>query len=497
MLRDTATGLVQNIDPSLLGASSYTFTNGLTDSSGTVKLGGTLTAATTITGDNNDFEITGVSAGNLSAVGWGITASGSNLQLISSGDDIILNAGSEIDINASGSITLEALDSIRIWPPLGRIHIDTLAAASNMTNKRVMTWDTVTKRWEQIAKDSVGAGGADGYVDNATFNTTTNYLTLEQTNAADVSVRIPPSYIVNPINADSLTRIVNDSTLMVKAVVIADTDPVEVTTVRNDSLNTHTIAIRQTFLDSIRNGDFGGGTPGGSTKQIQYNNAGSFGGAAGFEYQSGSSPNVTITGQNAAHVPLYVKGIGSTQTADLFRVMRYDDSAMFRIAANGSVTLGPQYDYVNAHHAPEHVFKYSNSGYTGGIKIRNHNSGSEVRLHTVNNGLYLTDNGGSAAPMTLGTRTNPADASTFVAASGVWTISAGRLGINGTAHASAQLDAASTTRGFLMPRMTGTQAEAISSPAEGLLVYATDGSGATITTKGWWGYDGSTWVKLN
>lgn len=66
-----------------------------------------------------------------------------------------------------------------------------------------------------------------------------------------------------------------------------------------------------------------------------------------------------------------------------------------------------------------------------------------------------------------------------------------------TPVASALVEMSSTTQGFLPPRMTGTQAEAISSPAEGLMIYSTDGSGSTITTKGWWGYDGSTWVKLN
>ena len=66
-----------------------------------------------------------------------------------------------------------------------------------------------------------------------------------------------------------------------------------------------------------------------------------------------------------------------------------------------------------------------------------------------------------------------------------------------TAHTSSILDLTSTTQGFLPPRMTGAQAEAISSPAEGLLVFATDGSGATITSKGWWGYESATWVKLN
>lgn len=63
--------------------------------------------------------------------------------------------------------------------------------------------------------------------------------------------------------------------------------------------------------------------------------------------------------------------------------------------------------------------------------------------------------------------------------------------------ASAIVELTSTTQGFLPPRMTAVQAEAISSPAEGLLVYATDGTGVTITTKGWWGYEGATWVKLN
>ena len=66
-----------------------------------------------------------------------------------------------------------------------------------------------------------------------------------------------------------------------------------------------------------------------------------------------------------------------------------------------------------------------------------------------------------------------------------------------TANASAILQADSTTKGFLPPRMTGAQAEAIATPAAGLLVYANNGNGVTITTTGWWGYDGAAWVKLN
>jgi len=57
--------------------------------------------------------------------------------------------------------------------------------------------------------------------------------------------------------------------------------------------------------------------------------------------------------------------------------------------------------------------------------------------------------------------------------------------------ASAQLDVASTQRGFLPPRMTSTQRTAISSPANGLIVYQSDGS------TGLYQYNNSVWERLN
>ena len=50
----------------------------------------------------------------------------------------------------------------------------------------------------------------------------------------------------------------------------------------------------------------------------------------------------------------------------------------------------------------------------------------------------------------------------------------GGIGINtNTPNASAQLDVASTTKGFLPPRMTITQRDAITAPAVGLVIYNT------------------------
>ncbi len=60
-----------------------------------------------------------------------------------------------------------------------------------------------------------------------------------------------------------------------------------------------------------------------------------------------------------------------------------------------------------------------------------------------------------------------------------------------SANASAMLEVKSTTKGFLPPRMTESQRTAISSPAEGLLVYQTNG------TEGYYYYDGSAWSALS
>jgi hypothetical protein len=56
--------------------------------------------------------------------------------------------------------------------------------------------------------------------------------------------------------------------------------------------------------------------------------------------------------------------------------------------------------------------------------------------------------------------------------------------------ASAMLDVSSTTQGFLAPRMTKSQREAIGSPATGLMVFQTDDA------TGFYYYDGSQWKRL-
>ncbi len=66
----------------------------------------------------------------------------------------------------------------------------------------------------------------------------------------------------------------------------------------------------------------------------------------------------------------------------------------------------------------------------------------------------------------------------------------GKIGTNpGNKAASAVLELESTTKGFLLPRMTAAQMNAISSPANGLAVYNTDLQCTFL-------YRGSSWVSL-
>jgi hypothetical protein len=63
---------------------------------------------------------------------------------------------------------------------------------------------------------------------------------------------------------------------------------------------------------------------------------------------------------------------------------------------------------------------------------------------------------------------------------------------NSAPNASAILDVKSTTLGFLPPRMTSSQRDAIASPAEGLTVYCTD-----CTPKGIYYFNGTGWVSVS
>ena len=80
---------------------------------------------------------------------------------------------------------------------------------------------------------------------------------------------------------------------------------------------------------------------------------------------------------------------------------------------------------------------------------------------------------------------------TFLAAVLLTATTQAQVGVGTTTpDASSALDITSTTKGLLIPRMTETQRDAISSPATGLMIYQTDG------TVGFYYYNGGGWAEV-
>lgn len=102
--------------------------------------------------------------------------------------------------------------------------------------------------------------------------------------------------------------------------------------------------------------------------------------------------------------------------------------------------------------------------------------------------LNLTSNGGANGGnvvLTADTATNGGNI--FLLGVGA---SKGQVGVGtSTPNASASVQIDSTARGFLPPRMTNTQRDAISAPAEGLTVYSTTDHALEF-------YNGTTWKQV-
>jgi len=107
------------------------------------------------------------------------------------------------------------------------------------------------------------------------------------------------------------------------------------------------------------------------------------------------------------------------------------------------------------------------------------NANATLRLKTATEGIYLLQTGNG---INSGFRIYDE----LVGAERFRITSAGIVSINNASpSASAQLDVTSTTRGFLPPRMTTTQRDAISSPAAGLVIYNTTTSKLQVYTTSW------------
>ena len=176
--------------------------------------------------------------------------------------------------------------------------------------------------------------------------------------------------------------------------------------------------------------------------------------------------NVSINSTTNLGAQLGIKGSGSTSATTSLLVQNSAGNTALQILDDRSFVVGN----FGANGAGLGILagNPTGAGVGGGINF-NFNNGAAFNDDTNNSALKITYNGGvripnsSRYPLTLGSDTK--------------------------AVASAQLEMVSTTQGFLPPRMTTTQKNAIASPAAGLVVYDS-------TTNKLCCYNGSTWNDL-
>ena len=219
-----------------------------------------------------------------------------------------------------------------------------------------------------------------------------------------------------------------------------------------------------------------------------------------------SNAGVSIGVNSPTTARLLVKGSGTTSATTSLLVQNSDGTQLFKINDNRDVFLGSSTNYI--HQGSFFQGDYygvgnwnfgttSNLGARLGIKgsgtttattalLVQNSAGAE--LLKVEDGLEVKvrstfrvqDAGGNNAMIMWGdgysgTRT-------------LWVNGSVGVGVLGN-NASAKLQVDSTTQGFLPPRMTTTQKNAISTPASGLQVYDTDLNQMSY-------YNGTTWVNI-
>jgi len=172
-----------------------------------------------------------------------------------------------------------------------------------------------------------------------------------------------------------------------------------------------------------------------------------------------------------------IKGSGSTSATTSLLVQNSAGTDALRVSDNGIITIGSDLK------SGEQLNFYGQYGTR--LKILTSSTIDSISGSVINSGLdYSGSNNLILASKGINSTTN-----VYIMPSTFTSLSGAVLVNTTTDVASSILTANSTTRGFLPPRMTTTQKNAIATPAAGLIVYDS-------TTNKLQCYNGSTWNDL-
>lgn len=194
--------------------------------------------------------------------------------------------------------------------------------------------------------------------------------------------------------------------------------------------------------------------PAGTAGQIQFSDGSAF--AADSNLFWDNTNKRLGVGETTPTARLHVKGSGSTSATTALLVQNSSGTELLKVNDAGDLT-----NY-------------------GTFYLGSSSGAGAVRMYNGGNTFYATyDNNHDFTCMQIYARRVPAGGGVKIE----------NANTPSTPNNSAQLEVASTTKGFLPPRMTTTQKNAISTPAAGLMVYDTDTNKLCC-------YNGTTWNDL-
>lgn len=250
----------------------------------------------------------------------------------------------------------------------------------------------------------------------------------------------------------------------------------------------------------------GGGSPAGSTNEIQFNNAGTF--AADSDLRWIISDNRLVLGtENTAdtnsRMVVIGKGISTNNTFVVHNSTGTNNALVVRddgLSAFGTTPITGRRLTVQDTLSIKHISVNNGSiSFTDGVSTYGTIlvNGSNGRINIASGGAGGFNTGGvflrtnNVAPICFtGNNSNPFSGTVFLQMFG----NTGNVHLqNGGTYTdipSSILSLNSTEKGFLPPRMTTAQRDLIATPATGLLIYNT-------TTNKFSGYDGTNWQDFH
>lgn len=211
-------------------------------------------------------------------------------------------------------------------------------------------------------------------------------------------------------------------------------------------------------------------SPSGVSGAIQFSNGSAFASDATNLFWDDTNNRLGV-GTNTPSATGHFKGSGSTSATTALLVQNSAGVDRVKTTDDGKTTFTPATAYGRAIETANNGIIRSGGGYENADGVYGADSGLFLRA---GGAMYITAANGNAASFGLFGNS---------AATGF------NIGTGLSVDASAVLNLNSTTRGFLPPRMTTTQKNAIATPAAGLVVYDS-------TTNKLCCYNGSTWNDL-